>query len=413
MISNKFWAAMGKALAAATVTLIVALMLASGAWAQSKYKSLYKFKGGADGWGPGAGVIFDATGNIYGTTGSGGAYGYGTVFQLSPSRNGGWKEHVLHSFIPGGDGVHPAAGLIFDSSGNLYSTTGGGGVHNDSGTVFELTPKDDGSWEERILHSFDWQVDGCYPSTGVLLDSAGNLYGMVDCGQFGVGSVFELVPNPDGSWTEKTIYSFTGGHDGSFPSVGLIFDAPGNLYGATSQGGDFYDGVVFELSPNPDGSWTENVLHSFKWDGNDGIWPVAVVLDSAGNLYGTTVRGGTQDSGTVFELTPNLDGTWSETVLHSFKGGKDGAGPSANLILDAFGNLYGTTTSGGAYGYGVVFKLTRSADGKWREKVLHAFKDHPGAYPSGSLIFNAAGNLYGTTAGDGVKTFGSVFQITP
>jgi uncharacterized repeat protein (TIGR03803 family) len=184
-------------------------------------------------------------------------------------------------------------------------------------------------------------------------------------------------------------------------------------------------GVIFELTPNPDGSWKEKVLHTFM-DGKDGESPNgALIFDQAGNLYGTTVGGsnlGDCDGvgcGTAFKLTPNPDGSWTESVLHHFTGGKDGADPAAGLIFDHAGNLYGTTEAGGnlncnsGVGCGVVFKLTPNSNGGWQERVLHAFTDRAGAFPLAGLIFDAAGNLYGTTGGDGTTTFGSVFEITP
>jgi len=209
------------------------------------------------------------------------------------------------------------------------------------------------------------------------------------------------------------LHSFGGGGDGNVVTAGLILDGPGNLYGTTEAGGIYGHGVVFELTPNLDGSWKEIVLHSFT-GGKDGAIPKGgLILDGPGNLYGTTKAGGTYGNGVVFELTPNPDGSWKEKVLHSFTGGKDGRWPYAGVISDQAGNLYGTTCYGGASGYGVAFRLMLGSDGKWRERVLHAFIDHPGACPRASLIRDASGNLYGTTWGDMSTTFGSVFEITP
>jgi len=363
MKSNKFWAAVSRALAAMTAMLIVALMLVPGAWA-CKYKTLYQFKVGADGLYPRAGLIFDPAGNLYGTTDYGGAYNFGTVFQLTPNGDGSWTESVLHSFnADGKDGYEPFAGLIFDPAGNLYGTTNNGGAYGSYGMVFQLTPNGDGSWTESVLHSF----------------------------------------NADGK-------------DGYEPFAGLIFDPAGNLYGTTGGGGAYGHGTVFQLTPNRDGSWTESLLHSFNLDGKDGYEPLAgLTFDPAGNLYGTTNWGGAYNYGTVFQLTPNGDGSWTESVLHSFNlDGKDGYKPLAGLTFDPAGNLYGTTPSGGTNDDGTVFKLKPTVKGSWKETVLHSFRNHPGAFPFWSgLILDGHGSLYGTTHGLGPKTRGSVFEITP
>ena len=323
----------------------------------------------------------------------------------------GAKYKTLHRFKRG-DGF-PYAGLIFDAAGNLYGTTQQSGSSY-YGKVFELTPNADSSWKESVLHSFD-RTDGSSPYAGLVFDSAGNLYGATYDGAGGYGTVFELTPDGHGSWTESVLHSFTDdGVDGMYPFARVIFDSAGNLYGTTGGGGAYYMGTVFELTPNGDGSWKESVLHSFNRDGKDGIFPMdRLIFDSSGNLYGTTERGGARNSGTVFELTPNKDGSWTESVLHSFKStGTGGEHPYAGVIFDSAGSLYGTT-SGGAYNYGTVFKLKPSANGRWTETVLHSFKDHPGAIPYCELIFDGQGTLYGTTSGDGTTTFGSVFEIIP
>jgi len=228
-------------------------------------------------------------------------------------------------------------------------------------------------------------------------------------------TVFKLEPNPDGTWTESVIHSFQGGtEDAVNPLGGLIVDAAGNLYGAAGEGGGAYgDGIVFKLAPNPDGTWTESVLHSFT--GADGAIPAAsLTFDAAGNLYGTTDDGGAAcfyACGVVFKLAPNPDETWTEGVLHSFTLGADGGEPSGALIFDSAGNLYGTASGGGADGHGVVFKLTPTSTG-WRETVLHNFIGF-GKYPAGPLVLDPVGNLYGT-ASDGNHAFdyGLVFEIT-
>jgi len=405
--------------ASAALMIIVAIfVLASAAGAQVKYKTLHRFTGGKDGNAPYAGLVFDAAGNLYGTTYLGGAHGYGTVFKLTHNPNGTWTESVLHSFAGGAEGSYPYAAVIFDAAGNLYGTASDG-IPYGPGAVFKLTPNADGTWTETVIHAF---TDGDLPLSPLVFDAQGNLYGTTDWSNWGF--VYKLTPNSDGTWTESLPYSFKGPpDDGGHPQTSMIFDAAGNMYGTTFWGGSGKCvtngcGTVFKLSPNSDRTWTESVLHSFAGDRDGANPPESLVFDALGNLYGATVYGtyyqscGNKMCGTVFELTPNSDGTWTENILHGFTGGKDGGNPNGYLVFDAAGNLYGTAGSGGA-GYGVVFKLTPNSNGGWKETVLHGFKDTPGAYPSSGLIFDGAGNLYGTTVGDGAKTFGSVFEITP
>jgi len=418
------------AVSAALMIVIAIVMLVPGAWAQSNFKTLYKFRGRKDGNVPIAGLVFDAAGNLYGTTYRGGNSGHqcfavgdcGVVFKLSPNPDGSWKEMVIHRFESGQDGRQPFASLILDKAGNLYGTTphGGGkeGRHIASyGTVFKLAPNPDGSWTESILHRFTGgeNGDGARPFAGLIFDTAGNLYGTTYVGgTSNRGTVFKLAPNPDGSWTESILYRFTGGRngDGARPTSGLIFDTGGNLYGTTTTGG-----VVFKLAPNPDGSWTESVL-SYGHGPSSGL-----IFDTAGNLYGTTRGGGVHNGGSVLKLTPSPDGSWAESVEYSFcsrTNCRDGAYPYGGVIFDQAGNLYGTTLQGGTpfscdegEGCGVVFKLTPNSNGGWDETVVHHFAGHPGAYPYAVVILDTAGNLYGTTAGDGSTTHGSVFEITP
>ncbi len=405
-----------------TASACAALPPAPGAWAQSKFKTLHQFTGGKGGSVPAASLVFDQAGNLYGTTQYGGTQGLGVVFKMTPSTDGSWKEKVLHEFTGGDDGSNPSAGLIFGQTGNLYGTTASGGAHG-GGVVFQLAPNTKGSWTESVLYSFCSLRncgDGASPLAGLIFDAAGNLYGTTADGVWR-GVVFQLTPNLDGSWTEKVLHHFTYGGDGHYPVAGMIFDQSGNLYGTTAAGGLDHRGSVFQFAPNPDGSWTEKLIYSFMGR-PDGVGPDAgLIFDPTGNLYSTTSwQGGTRGGGgIVFELAPNLDGSWTESVLHRFTTGPDGGHPTAGLISDQAGNLYGTTTSGGyrsfcnGRGCGVVFKLSPNSDGSWTESALHRFVGVQGAYPSAGLIFDAAGNLYGTTAGDGTTTFGSVFEITP
>jgi uncharacterized repeat protein (TIGR03803 family) len=409
--------------------VVTILMVMPDAGAQIKHKILYEFKGGGDASTPHAGLIFDGAGNLYGTTFLGGTYGDGTVFQISLNSHGRRREKLLHSFGAGLDGLDPEAALILDQAGNLYGTTNIGGEYY-GGTVFKLTPKSDESWAESIMYSFCHTtacLDGGFPLGGLIFDQAGNLYGTTAYGGTSLrpgGTVFKLTPNSHGAWTESVLYSFcslTECADGEGPGAGLILDQAGNLYGTTEQGGEFpcHDregcGVVFELTPNQDGSWTESVLHSFS--GKDGNTPRAgLIFDNAGDLYGTTNNNG-YGGGTAFELTPKSDGTWAEKVLRRFTG-KDGSDPNGGLIFDGAGNLYGTTSGGGnptcEHGCGVVFKLVPNLRGGWTETVLWSLGDHPAAGPIGGLIFDKAGNLFGTTTGSPlIGNFGSVFEVTP
>jgi uncharacterized repeat protein (TIGR03803 family) len=320
-----------------------------------------------DGFYPQAGLIFDAGGNLYGTTYYGGAHGDGAVFELMPTTTGHWTEKLLYSFRNNGrDGYYPDAGLVFDASGNLYGTTNLGGTYS-VGAVFRLAPNADGSWSEKVLHSFNNSfnfngTDGFYPAAGLIFDSSGHLYGTtLYGGLYGDGTVFALTPIDDGSWSEKVLHNFnTNGSDGYYPYAGMILDSSGSLLGTTYAGGAYDSGTVFELTPKQDGSWSEEVLYSFDDKGRDGYNPYAsLVSDTAGNLYGTTLNGGAYDSGTVFELSPTASGKWGEKVLHSFNhNGRDGVNPYAGLIVDAAGNLYGTTAEGGADNDGTVFELS-------------------------------------------------------
>jgi uncharacterized repeat protein (TIGR03803 family) len=365
---------------------------AGGGWTE---KVLYSFNDDADP--PYAGVIFDAAGNLYGTTlyGGGGTcpVSCGTVFELIPKAGGAWTKKVLHAFN-GKDGSEPYAGVTIDGSGNLYGTTLMGGNTTNCGygcgTVFELIPKAGGAWTKKVLHAFNYK-DGAIPYGVLVLDRSGNLYGTTSLGgAYGAGTVFELTPNADGGWKENVLHSFNhDGKDGIDPQAGLIFDRSGILYGTTFGGGTYGDGTVFELMLKAGGGWTEKVLHSFN--GKDGLQPYGgVIIDGSGNLYGTTTFGGTHGyNGNVFELTLAADGSWKEKVLHNFpQNVKDGYQPHAGVIIDGSGNLYGTTYAGGAQTWGTVFEVTPEAGGGWTEKVLHSFNPYSLGSKSGFEVVN-------------------------
>jgi uncharacterized repeat protein (TIGR03803 family) len=385
---------------------------------------------------PRAGLIADASGTLYGTTGGGGTHDMGTVFKLTPPVLGqtAWTGSVLHSFAGGADGSNPSAGLIADASGVLYGTTGGGGTH-DMGTVFKLTPPASGqtAWTESVLYAFT-VAHGRDPFASLTADATGALYGTTSdgglkCHRVGCGTVFKLTPPASGqiAWTESVLHSFTGGTDGRDPEASLIADVRGALYGTTDDAGSPNChgggcGTVFKLTPPAPGqtAWTKSVLHSFT-GGADGREPEAgLMADASGALYGTTRAGGAYDHGTVFKVTPPApsQNAWTESVLHAFTGA-DGGSPEGAIIADTHGALYGTTASGGAhsYGGGTVFKLTPPASGAtaWTESVLHFF-DGGGAGGSEpghvGLIADARGALYGTTAYGGALRYGTVFKLS-
>ena len=390
---------------------VVLVFLAQGAWA-AQYKVLHRFK--TYGEEPSR-LIFDTAGNLYGTTSGGGAGTVGTVFRLSPNGQGNWTASVLHSFARDGhDGYEPLGGVTFDSSGELYGTTTQGGAQG-GGTVFKLTPHANGKWTETVIYSFG---NGNWPQSDLIFDSMGNLYGTtVYGGPDSAGTVFQLVPHGDGTWTENQLFAFDN-KNGYNPYAGVVFDTAGNLYGTTEFGGAGHRGVVFQLSPNGGGGWTERVLHSFIKGSLDGFQPIAgLTVDASGNLLGTTYRGGRHgDFGTVFKLTPGGNGSWQETLLHSFDNNrKDGFAPTSGVTFDNAGNLYGTTAKGGANGgFGTVFKLTPSANGRWSETILHSFGNDPGAStPVFGVVFDGSGNLYGPSLGSGQHPLGAIFEITP
>lgn len=363
-------------------TILIALVACAGsaAWAADKpdpasfkYKVLYKLNGevnSANGY-----LVFDSAGNLYGA-GEPGFFDWGAVYELSPTSGGQWMEQVLYSFsLREGhhDDTDPLGGLILDSAGNLYGTGYEGGSHG-CGGVFQLVPQ----WTENVLASFDLKLKQA-------------------CG----------------------------------PSASLVFDGSGNLYGTAPGGGTYDDGAVFELTPGTNGTWTDKVIYSFNNNGRDGWSPgwVTPVFDKAGNLYGTTYYGGTSTScpgnpmqgcGTVFELTPGSNGKWSEKVLHSFQNnGKDGYYPFPGLTIDGQGNLYGVTYYGGtdvtdcdSPGCGTVFEVSPTSGGKWTEKVLHSFNSTKGANPQSPLLLDSAGNLYGSASIFGALG-GVIFELIP
>jgi uncharacterized repeat protein (TIGR03803 family) len=407
--------------------VVITLILASSAWAANKEEILYTFTGGNDGGDPAAQLIFDSSGNAYGTTVVGGTSNFGTVFKLTPHANGKWTETVLYSFLGEADGKNPYGGVTIDAKGDLYGTTVSGGREgicdgDGCGTVFKLTRSGD-SWTESTLYRFRGGTEGFGPGGGVVFDRSGNLYGTTPdggsvngCYGSGCGVVYELRPAKSGLWKQKVIHTFTGGNDGATGSLGLLLvDKSGNLYGLAELGGAHGQGTAFELSPASGGKWKISVLDGFKGVPHAGFPYGGLISDATGSLYGTTYYGGANGLGSVFKLTLGTNGKWSEGVLYSFKTGTDGNSPTSTLVFDGQGNLYGTTSAGGdANGDGTVFKLTPTSGGKWKESVVHRFKNnHDGANPYYGLTLDKAGHLYGTTAAGGAHGQGVIFEITP
>lgn len=425
-------------LGAVGMVLALTMVLSTAVTSKAQtFSVLHNFTGGADGGAPNASLILDKTGNLYGTAAIGGANSCsffvgncGVVFKVDSSTG---SETVLYNFCPGGgsctDGENPGdfltlfgqtsivfyptnAPLVADAAGNLYGTTPWGGSSQGicgfgfpCGVVFKL----DTAGNETVLYNFCSQTncaDGVQPSNPLILDAAGNLYGAT------LGEVFKI----DTTGALTVLHNFTGyPTDGATAATNLVRDAQGNLYGTTYQGGAYGQGVAFKLTPKG-----RETLYSFP-GGERGQNPYGgLIRDAQGNLYGTTLYGGnvggascgTNGCGTVFEL--NAEGR-EKTDLYSFTGANgDGATPYASLVRDAEGNLYGTTFAGGAYGQGTVFKVDKTG----KETVLHSFCSGgfpcaDGQQPTTGVVLDAAGNLYGTTAGGGANFFGVVYKITP
>jgi len=382
----------------------------------------------------------------------------GTVYQLAPPAKQGdpWTETVLYVFKgnAGKDGASPYGGLVIDAAGNLYGTTGYGGTGNcvvlgtlmGCGTVFELSPpKQKGdAWTETVLYSFPTAKQGYVPTGDLVFDSTGNLYGAFG-GGFGTtcdpsyqycGAIFELSPPKmkGGKWTEKVLHGFSSGKDGASPNGGLILDGKGAVYGTTYGGGDESGecvgtgcGTAFELKPpaRMGGTWKEKIVHRFQAS-QDGDNPVAgLVFDENGDLYGTTLTGGLGGGGgTVFRLTPpsKKSGAWKKTILYGFNGTGGGLDAESPVIFDSKGNLYGTTLDSGGTYYGTAFRLSppKHEGGTWIFNLLYGFRAPPdGGQPAAGLVFDKKGNLYSTTtqggSGNGCSFHGcgTVFEISP
>jgi uncharacterized repeat protein (TIGR03803 family) len=427
----------------ACLGLGLAIALSSISQAQT-FNVIHNFTGQSDGRNPEAGLTIDGAGNLYGTAFLG-RFGGGTVYRLRRAGSG-WVLDVLHTFTDPSDGSNPAGRVTFGADGALYGVTKNGGSSSNCvlqgggtgcGTVFKLRlpahvcRSTSCPWTENVLYVFPAPggSDGAFPSGDLTFDQQGNIYGTTSDGgsgacaglfNAGCGTVYELTTS-GGSIQHTVLYAFQGPvdnyADGAFPESGVILDAAGNLYGTAAGGGlggpNGY-GVIFELTPSASG-WSESVLYNFT-NGSDGGIPMGgLIFDGSGNLYGATTQGGSSGGGTAYELTGSM-GSWSFSPLYGFSGG--GAGPYANLTMDAAGNLYGTTYADGAHGYGSVFKLTPSSGG-WTYTSLHDFTGgSDGGGPASNVVFDRNGNLYGTASSGGLSGCsalgcGLVWEITP
>ena len=393
---------------------------------------LYTFTGGADGYNPQAGVVFDEHGALYGTTFFGGTAGFGTVFRLAPTGHGSWTLDTIHSFAGYPNDVSNSyAHVTFDQEGNLYGTAGTGGRNlcfiDSCGGIFKLSAAN-GGWKESVIYNFT-KNSGETPAADLTFYKdvfyGSTWFGPEKKNEVGYGTLFSLTRGKNDVWKHQMIHAFDLYKDGYEPSVDLLLDnrkcCPGNIYGSTPYGGTSGNGNVFKLIPGSGGSWGEKLLYP---SGSS-----ALTMDSHGNLYGTT--GGGSDKcvggcGTVFELQFVPKQGWRKITLYEFGGGSDGESPDSAVVFDTKGNLYGTTLLGGTgtchfyqfSGCGTVFKLSPRGDGTWQKTTLHNFTGRDdGEFPTGgTLIFDHAGCLYGTTLGGatyGSSGYGTVYRITP
>ena len=326
-----------------------------------------------------------------------------------------YRYRVIHNFNPlTGDGFAPESSLVMDGDGSLYGTTVGGGSRCDNsgcGIVYKLTASPGNTWTETIVHDFN-RLDGAWPYAPLTFDANGVLYGVTSRGgNYDAGVLFRLVPGSDGEWQHSVLHYFSR-QSGGEPWAGILLDNLGHYYGSTSSGGRNDAGMLFTGTSN--NIHPTSVMHDFG-TGLDGAHSFgSLVADASGNFYGVTQAGGDYGFGTVFEMRRDpIGGDWTEIILHSFQGASDGANPFAGLTFDAAGNLYGTTASGGNADSGTVFKLSHQGE-TWNESILHVFTgQYDGGTPYGQLVFDRQGNLYGTTNAGGPRGAGTVFRLSP
>ena len=410
------------------------LLLASAAWgAAPQEKTIYSFQSGNDGAIPSANLVADSLGNLYGMTEVGGGSpncgqiggqntGCGTIFKLTPpvKSGGAWTESILYSFQGSSDGSQPTGGLTIDAAGNLYGIAGGGLSTCQCGVIFELTRNTGGTWEQAVLYTFTNGPGGGYPIGTLALDSTGHLYGITSALN-NCGVVFEATPPAEGGagWTEAVIYEFQGGKtDGCAPSGVLALDASGNLYGTAQSGGRVNAGIAYRLKP-PTGTgepWALTILHSFT-GGTDGGQPIGGVIFHGADLFGTTYSGGNDGDGVVFQLSPPAKGktVWVDSPILTFNARTNGQGPLTALVFDRAGNLYGTTRfCPGGVG-GEIFELSPPAQqgNPWSETTLYSFTCGKDGCNAGALTFDKGSALYGVSSSGGTAGEGVVFAVLP
>jgi uncharacterized repeat protein (TIGR03803 family) len=399
---------------AAQVGFLLTLLLVAIANAGVKYRVLHNFQYGENYQigSPSGTVILDAEGNVYGATGAGGIgcapFGCGVIYEFTPK--GG---SLVYEFSGGNGGAFPQQ-ILFDSAGNLYGNLDGGGA---ASGLYELAHQGE-----------QWNFNMFYTSGGCCLvfDKGSNIYGSIGAGNLGAGAIGELSPGANG-WTYTQLYSFCslqgGCPDGEEPQSPLSWDSKGNLYGTTLYGGvstlpcpgSLGCGVAFQMTPNGDGAWTYHVMHRFASYKGDGMYPYAgLTVDAFGNAYGATESGGAYGNGTLFKLSPSAGG-WKKTVLYEFPNCAEGCVPSYTLVFDKAGNLYGSGGGGnpacGSYTCGTIFRLVPQAGGKWKYQVVYKFSGTDGAFPYGVVLDNR-GHMFGTTSGGGTYNSGVLFEIT-
>lgn len=397
-------------------TLGILIMLQATASASTE-RALWSFGGTGDGRGPTGNLIMDAAGNFYGVTILGGAYNMGTVFELSPNGNGGWTETVLYSFgSQNGDGLQPTSGLVMDGNGNLYGTTEFGGA-NQTGTVFELSPASGSGWSETVIYTFGphGKGDGYYPASDLALDAQGNLFGTTfGGGAIGEGAVYELSAS-SARWTETLLHSFpSSAKDGFNPETGILLgEIQTHLYGSTSTGVE--DGTMYRLWFIND-DWVEKTIHDFDFsDGGGSQTGGDLVMDGSLNIYGASNNAGANGTGSVWEMAYHPTRMRSFSLLYSFgvDGSGDGTHPQSGVIVGTNGTVYGTTGFGGTNNDGIVFALTKSQN-TWQETILYSFTGgSDGSAPVGQLIQDKQGNLYGVGLEGGTHGGGVVFEVSP
>jgi uncharacterized repeat protein (TIGR03803 family) len=386
-------------------------------WCATTFTVLHNFGASNDGAVPAGPLLLNEQGKLYGVTAGGpGSDAYGAVFELISRTNGKWSERLLHSFTAGDGSAYPYGSLVVDRSGNLYGTTSGY-LSFAVGGIFKLSASQ-GGWDFAMLYS-----DNAGP--GLVFDKLGNLYGEIGPGDYhGAGAIGELSSGSNG-WNYTQLYSFCSQQrceDGFSPAAPPIWDGHGNLYGTTYYGGIGQPacwnalgcGVIFKMTPNSHGTWTYHVLHRFASWPTDGQTPNGgLVRDSSGSFYGTTGLGGDKNHGTVFKITFN-GRSWRKTVLYDFPNCGDGCAPSGTLVFDRAGSLYGAGDGGNSCGpaaCGLIFKLTPQKNGNWKYSIVHKFKGTDGNFPLG-VIVDGKGNLFGTAKSGGTYNAGVAFEIT-